>query len=230
MAKILDPLFSRGASGSLDGLCVSVSRSGFFVRGRRRPIHLRSPLATGFHREIFEYLVTVWRSKTRPELAFWESFAATYPTQNLLGLSTRKQSLNWFLKLNSTLLYYGFSEISLPPVCPEISYCPTYFCEYTTAGIELSFSPAIPSGAGIVCFQHRNLTSANIRPVPGTFSEVLTEASTSPVLISPPVDDGVGPADQPAMWNGSRVHVFLFAIDDYGRRQVECFQDVFCGS
>lgn len=221
MAKILNPFLTSVCSGSIGGVTYSPSRWSTVGRVRYSPVQPRGQAITEMRRLHFSFLSYTWGNYPAVTIAQWQIYTENFfsSRNRLSGRSLSPRNIFFRHALNELLL--GNPVHSEAPILPSCSYYPEFTITYTASGYLLTFSPEIPNNCGILVRQKRNLWPRNIASIRGPIVNVLTDASLSPVLISPPANDGGGPGDAPAFSYNSYTHFFVRAVDDLGRSTPE---------
>jgi hypothetical protein len=223
MAKLRSPILSHAAVGSLGPITIWSTPGGPSGRSRITPCDTRSPTQRLYQYTCFERISTFWGSLEPDTQTLWESSAAQIHLPSYFRQFLQPTGRQFFFHLNLALCSAGLPLIQSPPPTHQSSYLPSLSVNWTSSGAQLTFSPAIPTGGALIIYQRRNLTGANLKRKKSRLSEILYDDSLSPVLITPPADDGAGPGIQPAIWLGSLIHIFIKSIDKYGFSSLNMF-------
>lgn len=228
MARILSPFLSQDARGSIGTLTASRIHSGQVLHLRSRPLDKRSPNATVLQRDAFAYLVYSFTRLSSSVLAQWQRLADITNRSSVFGARKPLTPKDIYLSLNLTRIFAGYDKNDIAPWTCLPSYRPTFTIAYTSSKVQLSWTPALSTYDFIVVYQKRNLRASSISPAKTTFSEIIRYGTTSPYFITPSVDNGSGPGNQPPFTSGSTMHIHVFASDAEGRRTVKQFFSVLC--
>jgi hypothetical protein len=120
MAKLkLGPVVV-GLRGTVGGLTFSANKSGPYVKQWQRPPKVRTNLQTDAGNTMLQ-ASSEWVNITALQRADWDTWAAgPAPARfNSLGEPLVLSGFNWFVEMNSQLLYNGASINQPAPVLPE---------------------------------------------------------------------------------------------------------------
>lgn len=209
MAKVLDPLLSGDARGSLGAMTASRNRSGAYLRRKVSPVQPRTHLQQ-LQRYSLQYVNKQFQSLTAAQIADWNDFAVANPRPDVFGNAVARTGLNWFVALNSRLFYAGISIITTPPTDANPSFDPVLSAEIGTSPADLNITfGTVPSTDQTIWVQYaanqplsRNFLSKAVRQ-----KVIVTSSDTSPVVL-------VAAA---SLVSGTQNHVTAFAVDEFGR-------------
>jgi hypothetical protein len=116
--KVLNPMMSAGASGSLAGLTVSNSMNGYAFRAKANPTtRYRTPQMG--NRSILSYLSVYWSALTQAQRDQWGVWAQSHPRPNGWGGTFIMSGFNAFIHLNQCQMS-EFSNAAVKPAPPSI--------------------------------------------------------------------------------------------------------------
>lgn len=110
------PLTSE-VSGRIGGTIFAHNRGGMYVRNGTKPSIVTTPSAQEF-KAILGTVSKLWNNLSAAQIAAWNTYAANNPQKNRLGRQISLTGQNFFIKLNSRLLYAKAPSIALPPTAP----------------------------------------------------------------------------------------------------------------
>lgn len=117
MAKCIGPLHSSEARGRMGGLVFNTWRGLNVVKQSTSPANPRSPVQLKI-RGISVGLTRSWQAETAANQATWNAYAATHVETDGMGSPKRLSGMNWYLRLNSRLIYIGQPKAVAAPVVP----------------------------------------------------------------------------------------------------------------
>jgi len=106
MAKVLNPLLSASASGSIQGLTFSLSRGQHTVRQKAMPPHRYNGKIPA-NRSIFAWLASQWAVLTTFQRANWEAWALAHPLPDGFGGTKIVSGFNAFMLHNQRAMSVG---------------------------------------------------------------------------------------------------------------------------
>lgn len=117
MAKILGPLHSDRAKGSVSGNTYREYRGMATCSRRARPVRGVSTVLSNV-RSIFSYLSKKWGSLSAVNRQLWADYASAHPVNNGMGGTFQLDGCQYFMKLNHTNIRIGgeVAEATTPPV------------------------------------------------------------------------------------------------------------------
>jgi hypothetical protein len=229
MAKVVGPLHSFEASGKIGPLVFARNRGGAYAKSWYPPVNPKSFLQTEYRRSVWSEAVHLWVNLNQSSRENWYEYAANFFGGAKSYRRNRVNAMHLFLRQQIHFLYLGITEISEPPLSPLPNYFPSFSCYWTSSGLTLSWSPAIPENCWIIVYQQRCLWNSNLYPHKGQRSHEFDSSISSPQLISPPSGNGGGPGNQPPFNANSYIHVHCYALDNFMRQTVPQFFNVKAG-
>lgn len=120
MAKVLNPLYSSDAKGSIGGLTFSSGPVGNIVKIKPGPVKRAEPYKQS-NRARIAYLARQWGELEAAERTSWEAWAAEHPEPDGFGGTFIMSGINAFVKLNFNAMRLGApgDMQSLPPEDPS---------------------------------------------------------------------------------------------------------------
>lgn len=113
------PIVSE-VSGRIGGTVFAHNRGGMYARNGTKPSIVTTPSAQDF-KAILGTVSKLWNNLSAAQVAAWNTYAANNPQKNRLGRQISLTGQNFFIKLNSRLLYAKAPSIALPPTAPPPS-------------------------------------------------------------------------------------------------------------
>lgn len=226
LAKVISPLNSAAASGSVGGVTYQRSRVGHNARAWVRPVKSRSIRRGQWNTQTFPDAQEIWSNLSSNVISEWEDWARTHPVSQ--GQSSRGllSAYQWFLKLNLPAIEYLNQQVNTPPFGIPFNFFPNIDAIWTASGVEVSWDPAIPSGSHLIVFQRRTMNSVRQSIRNTRFSHLFSNGDLSPQLITPPCSNGGGPSDFGPFLCKTFVQVVIKVLDDSGRTSVPLFFNI----
>ena len=117
MAKVLNPLMSVDARGTISGCTYSRGSTGPTVRRKGIPVR-RVRTTQPYNRALLGYLSRNWSILNNSQRESWRDWAATHPKVNSMGETYQQSGFNAFVGLNAMAMRLGatlfFTVISAP--------------------------------------------------------------------------------------------------------------------
>jgi len=130
MAKVLSPLFSEQAKGSVGGLTFSRGPAGDIVKKKGGPVKRSEPYKQS-NRARIGYLARKWGALDQSARDSWKAWAEEHPEPDGFGGTFIMSGINAFVKLNFNAMRLGApSDLMLVP--PE-DECPASLDTLTVA-------------------------------------------------------------------------------------------------
>lgn len=107
-------------SGRIGGTVFAHNRGGMYARNGTKPSIVTTPSAQEF-KAILGTVSQLWTNLSAAQIAAWNTYAANNPQKNRLGRQISLTGQNFFIRLNSRLLYANANTIALPPTAPPPS-------------------------------------------------------------------------------------------------------------
>lgn len=121
MAKVLNPLHSEDARGSVGGITYSTTYSGAVAKKKARPVTRSEPYKQS-NRARVGFLSRKWGALTQGQRDSWKAWAQDHPEPDGFGGTFIMSGINAFVKLNFNSMRLGLpADIQLLP--PETE-CP----------------------------------------------------------------------------------------------------------
>lgn len=120
MVKVVSPLFSAEARGSVGELTYSTHRGTSTVRVRKGPAKQYSTRQIEV-RNCTAQSTALWRTLTATVRDLWNQYATDHLCTDWTGSPKRLSGFNWFVRLNCVLLDSGNSPVTLPPPQCDVS-------------------------------------------------------------------------------------------------------------
>ncbi|MBA7661150.1 hypothetical protein ES703_69163 [subsurface metagenome] len=121
MAKVLNPLFSEDAKGSVAGLTFTHTSVGNVVKRKSKPVKRSEPYKQS-NRARVGYLSRKWGDLTDGQRTSWKAWAQDHPQPDGFGGTFIMSGINAFVKLN-----FNAMRLGLPAdmqVLPPVDECP----------------------------------------------------------------------------------------------------------
>jgi len=218
MAIVRGPFHSMDASGVCGPLvAVRGARSGG-MRGWSDLCDPKSPLQTWNRRAVFSQAAAWWYGAMLANGGKWLRFAETWAGEGCNRRGVRLTARDWFMRFQVRRFRYGMGLELEPPPSPGCEYSPGLTCEWTSPGIILTWSIAIPVGGRIVVRQARNEKLGRMGPVGSRVSHIFDESESSPQNISGPVGGPAEPSDWAVIAGMCSQHVQVFCLDSWARK------------
>lgn len=133
------PLASE-VSGRIGGTIFAHNRGGMYVRNGTKPIKVTTPSAMTF-KAILGTASKLWTMLTSAEIAAWNTFATNNPQKNRLGRQISLTGQNFFIRLNSRLMYANADIITLPPTAapPNLAAISAMSVTAATGTVQITF-------------------------------------------------------------------------------------------
>lgn len=132
------PLTSE-VSGRIGGTIFAHNRGGMYVRNGTKPITVTTETASEF-KAILGVASQMWTNLTPAQIAAWSTYAANNPVKNRLGRQISLTGQNYFIKLNTRLLYANANTIALPPTAPPPSVAAVTAMSVSSSGGTVSIT------------------------------------------------------------------------------------------
>lgn len=121
MAKVLNPLFSEDAKGSVAGLTFTHTSVGNVVKRKSKPVRRSEPYKQSNKARI-GFLSRMWGALTQGERDSWKAWAQDHPQPDGFGGTFIMSGSNAFVSINFNVMRLGAPAdmMRLPPVdeCP----------------------------------------------------------------------------------------------------------------
>lgn len=114
MAKVLNPLHSDRALGSVGTLTYTESRQGATVRQKVNPAQPRSTEQLSI-RAILAQASRAWGALTDANRTAWDNYAASRTEPDAFGNQVSLSGQNWFVRLTCRLLNQSKAQVDTPP-------------------------------------------------------------------------------------------------------------------
>lgn len=151
MAKIIGPIHSEFAQGSLGSTCFKRNQYGIYAV--TKPAYVDNPTANKIAwRAIVHDVLTTWDTSptiTAGILSMWLDFSKTFSSGHKYGKELYASPRQWFLKLNCHKRANGYGYNYYPPVDAVPNYHPVLSFSQDSAGIWLEVDPW-PTGVQLV--------------------------------------------------------------------------------
>ena len=168
------PIVSE-VSGRIGGTVFAHNRGGMYARNGTKPSIVRTPSAQEF-KDILGTVSQLWTNLSAAQVAAWNTYAANNPQKNRLGRQISLTGQNFFIRLNSRLLYAKAPSIALPPTAPPPSI----------AAIS-SMSVASATSTVSLTFDDSGLTADNVLWIKAAVSFSATKNNVNNLFTSLPV-------------------------------------------
>jgi hypothetical protein len=188
MTKIISPINSTAASGSLGSTIFSRNKYGFY--SYPKPVYSESNTEQQIAiREAFQYCSDQWNtsaSLTTPLRNMWAAFASSYPLTDRLGREYYGRARQWFISVNLFKRLAGFSLKWDAPTHASCSLCPSITVTKTDDGLELTLNESL-TGENLcyVSVVSNQSTSRNFIPKIAAYGTLWKAGDGSPFLIYP---------------------------------------------
>jgi len=117
MAKVIGPLHSSEARGRMGGLVFNTWRGLNVVKQSTSPANPRTVAQLNI-RAIAVGQARGWQAETAANQAAWDAYAATHVETDGMGSPKRLSGMNWYVRLNSRMLFLGMAKVATPPAVP----------------------------------------------------------------------------------------------------------------
>lgn len=114
MAKVTGPLHSSEARGRMGGLVFNTWRGLNVVKQSTSPANPRTMAQLNI-RAIAVAQGRGWAGESAANQAAWNSYAATHVETDGMGSPKRLSGMNWYVRLNSRMLFLGLAKVATPP-------------------------------------------------------------------------------------------------------------------
>jgi hypothetical protein len=219
MAKVLSPLMSLEARGSVGGLTATKTRSGHILRVNSSPVQPRTSTQQAV-RYVFQQCNNLFLQQSILAIASWEAFANAWTVNDAFGSAIKLTALNWFIGFNSRLLTAGFTLLSDPPLNPNCSYNPSIsIAEALSGDIKITYSPACGANQSIwVQWTGALPKTSNFLKKSCRQHAIVKTANTSPYILIP---------QGSVVLDTSRYQITAFPVDEFGRAGTKTRFDVY---
>jgi hypothetical protein len=220
MAKIVGPLHSDFASGSVGNVVYKRNQYGFYCY--EKPAFVDAPTAAQTTwRDVFKDVAADWDDPdniTARNRDMWFAFSRNFNSSTRFGRDIRCSARQWFIKLNCLRYAAGYSINHVPPKDPSGTFNPLFSISQTIAGIilESSIWPDVNQLLH-VSYVPEQSTNRNFCPRTEQFLAFVKNTSDNPFLL---VSNSDIPEDL------VRYFFVIRSVDVYGRfssRQVFFF-------
>lgn len=188
------PLASE-VSGRIGGTIFAHNRGGMYVRNGTKPIKVTTPSAMTF-KAILGTASQMWTMLTSAQIAAWNTFAANNPQKNRLGRQISLTGQNFFIRLNSRLLYADADTISLPPTAQPPNLAPVSEMSVTAASgaVSITFDDSALGAHDVLWIKAATSFSPTKNNVNNLFTSlpVTVEQPTSPLNVGADVVEKLG--------------------------------------
>lgn len=188
------PLASE-VSGRIGGTIFAHNRGGMYVRNGTKPIKVTTPSAMNF-KAILGAASQLWTMLTSAQIAAWNTFAANNPQKNRLGRQISLTGQNFFIRLNSRLMYASADTISLPPTDQPPNLAPVSAMSVTAESgtVSITFDDSGLNADDVLWIKAAASFSPTKNNVNNLFTSlpVTTAQPTSPLNIGADVVEKLG--------------------------------------
>lgn len=114
MAKVVGPLYSSEARGSIGALTYNSWRGIATVKSRcpKEPRDSEAQLAT---RELTRQCTIIWKTLTLAQATLWNNYSDTHLEPDWTGHPKHLTGYNWFIRINVRRLEFGSLIETVPP-------------------------------------------------------------------------------------------------------------------
>jgi len=148
MAKVIGPLHSSEARGRMGGLVFNTWRGLSVVKASCAPANPRSKAQLDIRSKAVAQS-RGWAVESTANRAAWNAYAAVNVETDGMGSPKRLSGMNWYVRLNTRMLFYGLAKVATPPAVPGPS-SPLAFAAATGAGSSV-VSWTSPGGTATLC-------------------------------------------------------------------------------
>ncbi len=144
MAKLVGPLFSVEARGSVGDKTYTTLRGVSVVKARKGPATQYSSKQVAVRARTAE-ITALWQSLSPSQRADWNSYASVHLCCDWTGQPKRLSGYNWFVRINAPAPLVGTGDILVPPYHPLTGY-PFELSAYVESGYLYLRLPSDPDG------------------------------------------------------------------------------------
>lgn len=145
MVKVVAPLFSAEARGSVGALTYNTHRGVSIVKTRSGPSTQHSTRQDAL-RACAASATAGWQALTDQQREAWNDFARDHPGQDWTGNPKRLTGYNWYLRINSVALDIGWSLFDSPPAAIEPALSPTVVLSFDGTNVHAETSGSLTGG------------------------------------------------------------------------------------
>ena len=211
MAKVIGPIHSDFAAGSLGSTVFKRNQYGFY--SYEKPVYVDAPTANQTAwRAVIASLWTIWKNDayfSAAKRAQWQEFSRQFSSSTRYGREIFASPAQWFIKLNCHKQANGLTLFDSPPRDPGCNYFPTFEFTQDSSGLWLTTDPT-PDANQLVslAWVPYQSTIRNFCPKSQVPLGYVLQASDDPLLIVS--NDDLLPTE-------NRYFFMLRSIDTYGR-------------
>lgn len=218
MAKVLGPLHSNSASGSVGSLTYIQAPGGTNVRARITPIKKKTRVQGEYRRLSMGRTAFQFSNISSADQQSWVDFAGEKKVNSSIGQPTKISSIAWYMRFGIVTFYYYNGVLTRPPISLSPAWMPRINVEWTSSGALLSWDETIEDSRAIVVRQWRNLLSTQRSAYRWVFSHLIQFPAVSPMLLTPPAGGDGGPGTLPPIILGRYQEFWLYTTDQGGSR------------
>lgn len=187
MAKVLDPLRSSAASGSVGGTTYGRNKGGNYVRNKSKPVNPNTP-AQLVRRAALANTSRAWSALDATERELWINYAALHPVINSLGQTTHLSGFQTFVGCTLSLEMISKAQVDTPPATPAPALVAAMVLTPTVGQISCAWTPASGTATTLLLYTVGPLSAGRVAKV-----DKATYAQISPAETSPSVITGLSP-------------------------------------
>lgn len=228
MARVLQPVGSAAASGSIGGTTYARNRYGPYARTKAMPVNPNTNYQASI-RSKFSELAAAWSGLTAVQRAAWETYAGNTQMTDVFGQPIWHTGRNWFIGNNTLRLQSGLAIVTAGPTSFGLPGL-TLPVMTITAGdpISVAFTGTDDwagevGGALLLYTSDAKAPTVNFCKGPYRYAGKVAGAGTpptSPATIAAPF----------AYVEGQRVFWRCVALTADGRVSADSFGSSFCGA
>lgn len=226
--KVLQPMGSLNASGSIGGQTFSRNRFGQYARARAIPVNPRTALQAAV-RSTFAQMCAQWSLLTANQRGQWAEYAAAIPRVDVFGQPISPTGRNVFIGNNCLRIQSGLAAVLDGPTTLTLPELTTPVITVTAGDpISVAFTTqdawSTPTGGGLTLFMaHPKSPQTNYCKGPYQYAGTILGAATSPTSPQTIPSPFVFTAGQRAFYR-------VVAMTSDGRISSPSYGDVFCGA
>lgn len=140
MAKVVNPLNSQEARGSVGAYTYSTHRGSSVVRTRTGPAVQYSARQVAV-RGCTAQATAQWKLLTDSQRSLWEVYAREHELCDWSGSPRRISGYNWFVRVNCVAYDAGFGPFTVPPKVSYPAPAPSLLLAFSNYSVEVRSNP-----------------------------------------------------------------------------------------